>query len=93
MTASKAPTWEGTKAYMQQRNSGALLKQTQRLLLACLVIYCKMDDGNVGRPIGAKGDGMLNLSNAQERCLRQAVALKAIVELLLILQTWTEHRA
>lgn len=36
---------------------------------------------------------MLNLSNAQERCLRQAVALKAIVELLLILQTWTEHRA
>ena len=36
---------------------------------------------------------MLGLSSAQERCLRQAVALEAIVELLLILQTWTEHRA
>ena len=52
-----------------------------------------MDDGNLGRLIGAKGDGLLNLSSKQERCLRQAVALKAIVELLLILQTWTEHRA
>ena len=33
---------------------------------------------------------MLGLSSAQERCLRQAVALEAIVELLLILQTWTD---
>ena len=42
---------------------------------------------------GAKGDRVLGLSSAQERCLRQAVALEALVELLLMLQIWTEHRA